>query len=42
MAIEHLLPLAGKRIQDGFDDGTELYDGELSSAIEYARKTQDF
>ncbi|HTY89346.1 MAG TPA: hypothetical protein VMB80_17995 [Candidatus Acidoferrum sp.] len=36
--VEHLLPVASKRVQDGFDDDTEIYDGELESAIEYARK----
>ena len=37
-AVEHLLPIASKRVQDGSDDDTEIYDGELESAIEYARK----
>src|SRR4051812_4518901 len=35
-AVEDLLPLAKKRIQDRFDDDTELYDGHLASAIEEA------
>jgi hypothetical protein len=37
-AVEHLSPIASKRVQDGFDDNTEIYDGELKSAIEDARK----
>ena len=38
-AVEHILPIASQRVQDDFDDDTEIYDGELESAIEYARKT---
>jgi hypothetical protein len=38
LAVEHILPVASKRMLDGFDDETELYDGELESAIEYARQ----
>jgi len=37
-AVEHLLPIASKRVLDGFDDDTEIDDGELERAIEYARK----
>jgi hypothetical protein len=37
-AVTHLLLVASERVQDGFDDDTEMYDGELASAIEYARK----
>lgn len=37
-AVEHLLPIASKRLQDGFDDDTEFFDGELQSAVEYASK----
>ena len=37
-AVEQLLPIASQRVLDGFDDDTEIYDGELQSAIEYARK----
>jgi hypothetical protein len=36
IALEHLLPIAKKRLEDGVDDDTEMYDGELESAIEYA------
>ncbi len=34
IAIDHLLPLAKKRIGDGFDDDTEGHDTELADAIE--------
>jgi hypothetical protein len=37
-AIEHLLPIAKKRLADGDDDDTEIFDGELAEAIEYATK----
>jgi hypothetical protein len=37
-AVEQLLPVASQRVLDGFDDDTEICDGELESAIEYARK----
>ena len=37
-AVEQLLPIASQRVLNGFDDDTEIYDGELESAIEYARK----
>ena len=37
-AVEQLLPIASQRVLDGFDDDTEIYDRELQSAIEYARK----
>lgn len=36
IAVEHILPLARKRIEDGIDDDTELYEGELEAAINYA------
>jgi hypothetical protein len=36
IAVEHILSVAHKRLEDGFDDGTEMYDGELNAAIEYA------
>jgi len=35
--VDHLLPIATQRVLDGFDDDSEIYDGELQSAIEYAR-----
>ena len=37
-AVEQLLPIASQRVLDGFDDDTEIDDGELERAIEYARK----
>jgi hypothetical protein len=36
LAVEHLLPIAKQRLADGVDDDTEMYDGELQSAIDYA------
>jgi hypothetical protein len=36
-AIEHLLPIARKKLQEE-DDNTEMFDGELAEAIEYASK----
>lgn len=37
-AVEYILPIARKRVLNGFDDKTEIYDGELENAIEYVRK----
>ena len=39
IAVEHLLPIAKKRLMDGVHDETEMFDGELEEAIEDARKT---
>ena len=36
IAVEHVLPVARRRVQSGVDDDTEMYDGELEAAIEYA------
>lgn len=36
IAVEHVLPVARQRVQSGVDDDTEMYDGELEAAIEYA------
>lgn len=36
-SVEHLLPIAKKRLEDGNDD-TEMFDGELQEAIKYASK----
>ena len=36
IAVQHLLPIAKKRLEDGIDDDTEMYSGELQAAIEYA------
>ena len=37
-AVEHLLPIAKKRLADGDDDDTEMFDGELAEVIEYASR----
>ncbi len=37
-AVEQLLPIAKKKLADGDDDDTEMFDGELAEAIEYATK----
>lgn len=37
-AVEHLVPIAKKKLQNA-DDETEMFDGELAEAIEYAIKT---
>jgi hypothetical protein len=37
-AVEQLLPVARKRLEDGVDDDTEMFDGELQEATEYASK----
>ena len=36
IAVEHLLPIARQRVQSGVDDDTEMFEGELEEAIEYA------
>jgi hypothetical protein len=36
IAVEHVLPIARQRVQSGVDDDTDMYDGELKAAIEYA------
>ena len=38
IAVEHVLPIARLRVQSGADDETEMYDGELEEAIEYANR----
>jgi hypothetical protein len=38
LAVDVLLPVAEKRIEDGYDDDTELYEGELLAAINDERK----
>jgi CDI immunity proteins len=37
-AVEQILPVARKRLADGIDDETEIFDGELQEAIEDASK----
>ena len=36
IAVEHILPIAEQRLQQAADDDTEMYEGELAAAIEYA------
>jgi len=38
-AIEHLLPIAKGRLETSFDDDTEIYEGELRAAINYASQS---
>ena len=38
IAVTHLLPVAQYRVDLHIDDETEIFDGELKDAIEYARK----
>ena len=38
IAVEHLLPIAKQRLPSGVDDDSEMYDGELEPAIEYANR----
>jgi CDI immunity proteins len=35
-AVEQILPIANQRVENGIDDDTEIYEGELKAAIEYA------
>jgi hypothetical protein len=37
-AVEKILPVARKKLADGIDDETEIFDGELHEAIEDASK----
>jgi len=39
LTVEHLLPVARKRLEDGVDDGTEVFDGELREAIARASES---
>ena len=39
IAMAQILAIAESRITDGVDDDTEMYDGELEAAIEFARKS---
>jgi hypothetical protein len=38
IAVEYLMPVARKRLEDA-DDDTELYEGELKEAIAYATQS---
>ena len=37
-AVEHLLPVARRKLQET-DDDAEMFDGELAKAIEYASRS---
>lgn len=39
IAVEHVLPIAKQRLQEAVNDDTEMYEGELAAAIEYASKS---
>ncbi len=36
IAVEQLLPIGKKKLESDIDDETELFEGELKAAIEYA------
>jgi hypothetical protein len=38
IAVSWLLPIARKKVEDRSDDDSEMYEGELAAAIEYAQK----
>jgi hypothetical protein len=38
IAVEHLIPIAKRRVADHFEDGTEMYDEELTNAIAHAER----
>ena len=38
IAVDHLVPIANEKISAGIDDDTELHEGELAAAIEYAKQ----
>lgn len=40
-AVEHVLPVARKKLETGIDDDTEMFEGELQEAIEYASRFSD-
>jgi hypothetical protein len=40
IAVEHVLPIAKKRVRDGSNDDTEWYDGQLEDAIDHAEKAR--
>lgn len=37
IAIPHLIPIAEARLKEGYDDGTEIYAGELENAVNIRR-----
>jgi len=38
IAVQHILPIAKKRVEDKINDETEMYLGELEDAIVFASK----
>jgi contact-dependent growth inhibition (CDI) system CdiI-like immunity protein len=38
IAVEHILPIARKKLADDIDDDTEIYDGDLQAAVDSAAK----
>ncbi|MFO1489122.1 MAG: contact-dependent growth inhibition system immunity protein [Verrucomicrobiota bacterium] len=38
IAVEHILPIAKKRVEEKVDDNSEMYDGELKDAVEHGGK----
>ena len=38
IAVNHILPIAKQRVESGVGDDSEMYDGELEAAIEYASR----
>jgi hypothetical protein len=40
IATEDVLDVASRRLEAGFDDGSELYDGELANAVADCRRSQ--
>ncbi len=41
IAVDHVVPIAERRVQEGVDDGTEMYDGELAAAVQDATRDAD-
>lgn len=33
IAVQYILPLAKKRVEENYDDNSELYDGELKKVV---------
>jgi hypothetical protein len=40
IAIQHILPIAKQKLQDDVDDDTEMFEGELQEAADYASKAK--
>lgn len=38
LAIDHVIPLAKKRLQDAVDDNSEMFEGQLAKALADAEK----